>query len=73
MLFSYWAASTALIASVTARLDTRGLVSGATLLTGGPAPIVDLGFAQFKGKTDDGTRTSNYLGKFYLIYRTHTS
>lgn len=72
MLFRYWAAATALTASVAARLDARKLVSGSTLLTGGPAPIIDLGFAQFKGKNDDRTQTSNYLGKFYSAYKIHT-
>lgn len=40
-------------------------ISGATLFTGPAAPIVDLGYAQYQGKQDARTQTSNYLGLKY--------
>jgi len=38
------------------------LLSGATLFVGGKSPIVTTSYAQFQGKDDDITGTSNYLG-----------
>ncbi|KAF7193480.1 putative secreted lipase [Pseudocercospora fuligena] len=44
-----------------------GLLSASTLYTGGPSPIVNLGWAQFQGKNDELTGTSNYLGIRYAV------
>jgi len=41
------------------------LISAATLFTGPAAPVVDLGYAKYRGKQDSLTKTSNYLGLKY--------
>jgi carboxylesterase type B len=41
------------------------VLSGATLFTGPASPIIDLGYASYRGKDDSLTRTSNYLGMKY--------
>ena len=41
------------------------LISGATLFTGPAAPVVDLGYAKYRGKQDSATKSSNYLGLKY--------
>ena len=42
--------------------NPANLISGATLFTGPAAPVVDLGYARYRGKQDATTKTSNYLG-----------
>lgn len=42
---------------------TTQIVTGATLFVGDASPIVSTSYAQFQGKNDDNTGTSNYLGK----------
>lgn len=42
--------------------NPANLISGATLFTGPAAPVVDLGYAKYRGKQDSTTNTSNYLG-----------
>jgi hypothetical protein len=41
------------------------VLSGATLFTGPASPIIDLGYASYRGKDDSLTQTSNYLGMKY--------
>lgn len=41
------------------------LISSATLFTGPASPIIDLGYAKYRGKDDALTQTSNYLGVKY--------
>ncbi|KXH32332.1 sterol esterase carbohydrate esterase family CE10 [Colletotrichum simmondsii] len=41
---------------------TTQIVTGATLFVGDSTPIVSTSYAQFQGKNDDRTGTSNYLG-----------
>lgn len=41
------------------------LISAATLFTGPAAPVIDLGYAKYRGKQDALTDTSNYLGLKY--------
>jgi hypothetical protein len=44
---------------------SSGFISAATLFTGPDAPVVDLGYARYRGKQDNLTHTSNYLGVPY--------
>lgn len=46
---------------------TTQIVTGATLFVGDSTPIVNTSYAQFQGKNDDRTGTSNYLGKLALL------
>lgn len=41
---------------------TTQIVTGATLFVGGSSPVVKTSYAQFQGRNDDNTGTSNYLG-----------
>ena len=47
---------------VNAAGNPADLISAATLFTGPAAPVVDLGYARYRGKQDKTTNTSNYLG-----------
>jgi hypothetical protein len=49
-----------------------GLISGATLFTGPAAPVVDIGYGKFQGKSDNITGTHNYLGKSCAVSRFDT-
>lgn len=41
---------------------TVNFISAATLFSGPAAPVVDLGYASYRGKQDRNTKTANYLG-----------
>lgn len=38
------------------------VISAASLFTGPAAPVVNLGYAKYRGKQDSKTKTANYLG-----------
>lgn len=50
------------LSTVVAAGNPANLISAATLFTGPSAPIIDLGYAKYRGKQDANTKTANYLG-----------